>query len=68
MGVEMIPVLSDCTRNEGDLHGPCARSPESGGIAPYSLDGPPCPDCGTIMVPTGSCYTCPGCGAAGGCG
>ncbi len=31
-------------------------------------DGPPCDDCGSIMVRTGACHTCPSCGATGGCG
>ena len=31
-------------------------------------DGVFCEACGSMMVPTGSCYTCPACGAAGGCG
>lgn len=30
--------------------------------------GPPCQVCGAIMIRTGSCYTCPDCGATGGCG
>ena len=32
------------------------------------LDGPPCPNCGTIMQQTGHCYTCPECGENSGCG
>lgn len=31
-------------------------------------DSPACRVCGTIMVRTGACYTCPSCGASGGCG
>lgn len=31
-------------------------------------DAPPCSVCGTIMRRTGACYTCPSCGASGGCG
>ncbi|MFT5430774.1 MAG: ribonucleoside-diphosphate reductase alpha chain [Myxococcota bacterium] len=30
-------------------------------------DAPPCPDCGTLMAPSGSCYGCPNCGATSGC-
>jgi ribonucleoside-diphosphate reductase alpha chain len=29
---------------------------------------PLCTTCGTLMVKTGSCYTCPVCGTSGGCG
>lgn len=29
---------------------------------------PLCTTCGTLMVKTGSCYTCPACGTSGGCG
>ncbi len=30
-------------------------------------DAPPCPDCGSIMVRTGSCYKCLNCGTTSGC-
>ena len=30
-------------------------------------DAPPCPDCGSIMVRTGSCYKCMNCGTTSGC-
>ena len=30
-------------------------------------DAPPCQDCGTIMVRSGSCYKCLNCGATSGC-
>ncbi len=30
-------------------------------------DAPPCQDCGTIMVRSGSCYKCQNCGATSGC-
>lgn len=32
------------------------------------FDGPPCMACGGITVRTGTCFTCIGCGLAGGCG
>ena len=31
------------------------------------LDAPPCADCGTIMVRSGSCFRCMNCGATSGC-
>ena len=37
-------------------------------VAMQSNDSPACRVCGTIMVRTGACYTCPSCGASGGCG
>jgi ribonucleoside-diphosphate reductase alpha chain len=30
-------------------------------------DAPSCPDCGAIMVRSGSCYKCPNCGGTSGC-
>lgn len=30
--------------------------------------GPPCPECGQIMIRTGTCHTCQNCGYNGGCG
>ena len=29
--------------------------------------GPPCPECGTLMVPAGKCHCCPQCGTTNGC-
>lgn len=31
-------------------------------------DAPACSSCGTLMVRTGHCHTCPACGESGGCG
>jgi ribonucleoside-diphosphate reductase alpha chain len=31
-------------------------------------DAPPCSNCGSITVRSGSCYSCPNCGATSGCG
>ncbi len=30
-------------------------------------DGPPCPNCGSLMVRSGSCYRCMTCGSTSGC-
>jgi ribonucleoside-diphosphate reductase alpha chain len=38
------------------------------GFYPGQEDAPPCYRCGTIMMRTGACYTCPNCGEHGGCG
>jgi ribonucleoside-diphosphate reductase alpha chain len=32
-----------------------------------SLDGPPCPECGSLTVRVGTCHTCVTCGATTGC-
>ncbi|HLB31940.1 MAG TPA: vitamin B12-dependent ribonucleotide reductase [Patescibacteria group bacterium] len=29
--------------------------------------GPPCPECGAVMIPNGRCHKCPNCGATSGC-
>ncbi len=31
------------------------------------VDAPPCPDCGAMMIRSGSCYKCFNCGATSGC-
>jgi len=31
-------------------------------------DAPPCPNCGTITIRSGACYSCPSCGSSSGCG
>ena len=30
-------------------------------------DAPTCPECGSIMIPNGSCHKCVNCGTASGC-
>jgi ribonucleoside-diphosphate reductase alpha chain len=30
-------------------------------------DAPPCPECGSIMIRSGSCYKCLNCGSTSGC-
>jgi ribonucleoside-diphosphate reductase alpha chain len=30
-------------------------------------DAPSCPDCGAIMIRSGSCYKCLNCGSTSGC-
>lgn len=56
---------------EDDPPGPVAPGGKS---MPIPADGnlalscPPCHVCGTITVPTGTCFSCPACGASEGCG
>jgi ribonucleoside-diphosphate reductase alpha chain len=46
-----------------------AAQPERKVAATAQLTGPPCPRCGSIMVPTGPCHRCLACGYdVGGCG
>ena len=35
--------------------------------APMDMDVPPCPDCGSMMMPAGSCFRCGNCGGTSGC-
>jgi ribonucleoside-diphosphate reductase alpha chain len=34
---------------------------------PMDMDAPPCPECGSIMMPAGSCFRCGNCGSTSGC-
>ena len=34
---------------------------------PTASDAPPCSECGSVMVPNGSCYRCANCGSTSGC-
>ncbi|MCZ6714037.1 MAG: vitamin B12-dependent ribonucleotide reductase [Deltaproteobacteria bacterium] len=38
------------------------------GIRVGQEDAPPCMNCGSIMLRTGACHSCPNCGENGGCG
>ena len=38
-----------------------------GSVFTLQADAPPCSDCGTIMVRSGSCYKCTNCGSTSGC-
>lgn len=31
-------------------------------------DAPACPNCGSITIRAGACYSCPNCGSSTGCG
>jgi ribonucleoside-diphosphate reductase alpha chain len=47
------------------------QTSKSASPAPYSFlvrtDAPTCPECGSIMVPNGSCHKCTNCGTTSGC-
>ncbi|MGH9508039.1 MAG: vitamin B12-dependent ribonucleotide reductase [Terriglobales bacterium] len=51
------------------IAGAAARSgaPPAAGRALSGLDAPPCHNCGSMMVPNGSCYKCVNCGETSGC-
>ncbi|MGH9525711.1 MAG: vitamin B12-dependent ribonucleotide reductase, partial [Terriglobales bacterium] len=42
-------------------------APPAAGRALSGLDAPPCHNCGSMMVPNGSCYKCVNCGETSGC-
>ena len=46
---------------------PVEPRPSDGRVAAPQLDGPPCFECGAIMVRAGSCHACLNCGATRGC-
>jgi ribonucleoside-diphosphate reductase alpha chain len=35
--------------------------------AAVEMDGPPCPDCGSMMIRAGTCFRCANCGGTSGC-
>ncbi|MHC5019871.1 MAG: vitamin B12-dependent ribonucleotide reductase [Planctomycetota bacterium] len=51
---------------EEALAGTAVRSSEKKVFETQS-DAPPCPDCGSIMLRSGTCYRCLNCGAQNGC-
>ena len=50
------------------LSAPAAQAPTLHGTYQPQGDAPPCSSCGTIMVRSGACYSCPQCGNTSGCG
>jgi ribonucleoside-diphosphate reductase alpha chain len=44
-----------------------ATEEKSGNTPRKSMALPPCSDCGSMMVPNGSCYKCENCGSTSGC-
>ena len=43
------------------------KSPAVAPSASASPDAPTCPECGSIMIPNGSCHKCVNCGTTSGC-
>ena len=47
--------------------GPITMEEEKGRVFKPQADAPPCPECGSMMVRSGTCYTCQVCAATSGC-
>jgi ribonucleoside-diphosphate reductase alpha chain len=59
---------SDAGESLLSLETPAGPAPEAlPPAAPMDMDAPPCPDCGSMMMPAGSCFRCGNCGGTSGC-
>jgi ribonucleoside-diphosphate reductase alpha chain len=66
---EISAEASGLTRSEPPrpaVAGGSGAAPTPYGIVNQS-DAPGCPDCGSIMIRSGTCYKCPNCGVTSGC-
>ena len=59
-------VLGGEPRLADEEAGPAPITPSAASFQ-NQLDAPPCSDCGSIMVRSGSCFRCTNCGATSGC-
>ena len=59
-------VLDEEIRLADEEAGPTPITPSAASFQ-NQLDAPPCADCGSIMVRSGSCFRCTNCGATSGC-
>jgi ribonucleoside-diphosphate reductase alpha chain len=61
----------DATKTNGHANGNGKAHALGGGNGNYSFiartDAPTCPECGSIMIPNGSCHKCVNCGTTSGC-
>jgi ribonucleoside-diphosphate reductase alpha chain len=64
IGVQQRPALSNGTVVSRPQAGAVREQP--GGVL-QQQDAPPCPECGAIMMRSGSCYRCANCGTQNGC-
>ena len=70
-----MPMSPEETKLADDERGPAPVTPspiileDAGTLDPFQnqLDAPPCAECGSIMVRSGSCFRCLNCGATSGC-
>lgn len=64
IGVQQRPALSNGTATAKPQAASVREQP--GGVL-QQQDAPPCPECGAIMMRSGSCYRCANCGTQNGC-
>jgi ribonucleoside-diphosphate reductase alpha chain len=61
----------DATKTNGHSNGNGKHHARVGTTADYHFiartDAPTCPECGSIMIPNGSCHKCVNCGTTSGC-
>jgi ribonucleoside-diphosphate reductase alpha chain len=62
---EVDSVHSESDAEEEMLLAGTARPLNS--VIPMEMDAPPCSECGSIMLRSGSCYRCSNCGGTSGC-
>ncbi len=65
--------VTDLAAKQADITSPGQTAGTTSKLEPSrqafqgQVDAPPCPDCGSMMVRSGSCYKCFNCGATSGC-
>jgi ribonucleoside-diphosphate reductase alpha chain len=71
--VEVVDVSAKTTKTNGHANGHTNGNGKTAhtGNGNYSFiartDAPTCPECGSIMIPNGSCHKCVNCGTTSGC-
>lgn len=60
--------IEEVLDKESDSRTDTQRQAHSSGAFHNQGDAPSCPNCGAIMVRSGTCYSCNGCGTTSGCG
>jgi ribonucleoside-diphosphate reductase alpha chain len=67
--VEVIDATKTNGHANGNGHGHAKAAPTGNGNYSFiaRTDAPTCPECGSIMIPNGSCHKCVNCGTTSGC-
>jgi len=70
--VEVIDVSAKVNSSKKDGkngHNGNGHAPSTNGNYSFiaRTDAPTCPECGSIMIPNGSCHKCVNCGTTSGC-